>query len=454
MKMNKKHLFFILVVLLFFVLVPVKFSNAQTPDSPTIISIEQMGGPYLNRPLIKGLTPANTEVMVYIDGIYMGEAHINEENTATNNFYFQGIEAISAGEHYVSAVAKDKTSLTLSSFSNEIMFHTGSKTSGTNLPAPTLIEPNEDTVTGSVKPLIKGLTFNNTLVHVFIDGVYNGKTQILNHASGVANFAYQPFLNLSIGEHVAWVVAEEGTGRKSGNSNVLYFKIEQPLPAPVLYSPVVNINTTKNKPFIVGLAKNDLTVNVYIDHKLNGRFSVDNHPSGTANFAFQPFSELASGNHLVYAVAVDSRGKESRWSNPVYFNVAPRAYSPSIGGEAAVEEPIVKSDEDEYVDEIDEIKDFEEINVEPDEISEEETVSDDLKEILEIPEEEAGITGSVNESEEQQGKLKLNLIIFILFLVAIIIWIFWVNRELIKERRAQGEEEDRKEDKKLPKLDL
>ena len=80
-------------------------------------------------------------------------------------------------------------------------------------------------------------------------------------------------------------------------------------------------------------------------------------------------------------------------------------------------------------------------------------------------------TGAINESKEQQGKLKLNLIIFILFLLAIIVWIFWVNRELIKERRAEADEEDKKNlsvdstnfptsqegeknDKNMPKLNL
>ncbi|MBU4455490.1 hypothetical protein KJ586_03195, partial [Patescibacteria group bacterium] len=89
------------------------------------------------------------------------------------------------------------------------------------MPAPTMIEPDENTVTGKLKPLIKGLTINGTFVRVYIDGVYNGKTDILTHDSGTANFAYQPFLNLSEGRHAAWAVAEDEASGKSGISNVL-----------------------------------------------------------------------------------------------------------------------------------------------------------------------------------------------------------------------------------------
>ncbi|RLC38268.1 hypothetical protein DRH27_02690 [Candidatus Falkowbacteria bacterium] len=466
--MNIKRLLFLFVFLIFFVLVPISFLNAKAGDVPIIIRVEQIGGEYLNRPLIKGLTLSNTEVMVYIDGVYLGDAHVNVENTPTNNFYFQPVKAIDPGEHVVSAVAKDKTSLTLSSFSGEIVFNTNHL-----LPAPTLIEPSEDIARGRVKPPIIGLAHDDTLVHVFIDGIYNGKTEILSHKSGTANFVYKPFLNLNVGKHSAWAVAEDLAGKKSEKSNVLYFTIEESLPAPIIYSPVVNSDTVYNKPFIVGLAKNDLIINVYIDHKLNGSFLVNNNESGTANFAYKPFLSLTGGNHLVYTTARDIRGKESHWSNLIYFNIS-SPMAPAISLEAALEEPIVKSEIIEPMEEIDSffqepVSPPEESESEQVDILEEETsvtddkVMDEIGEILQQTETGEEETGAINESKEQQSKLKLNLIIFILFLAAIIAWIFWVNRELIKERKAQSDEEDKKDykdkenenaDKNLPKFDL
>ena len=450
MKMNIKHRFFLLGFLLFFVIFPLNFSKAAATDPPIIISIDQTGGTYFNRPLIKGLTPVNTEVMIYIDGVYAGDAHINQENTATNNYYFQPIQPVSSGEHVIEAVAKDINSQTLSVFSNQAVFKANEF-----LPAPTLIEPNKNTITGKVKPLIKGLTLNNTLVYVYVDGTYNGKTEILNDISGTANFAYEPFLNLNIGWHTARAIAEDQTGRKSKISNILYFNIEEPLPAPLIYDPVVNSNSVYNKPFIIGLAKNDLKINVYIDHKLNGSFKVKNDLTGTANFAYQPFQSLKNGSHLVYTESVDARGKTSRWSNIIYFNVS-RPITPAISLEAALEEPIVKSEAKGFVDETDSF--FKEPTSPPEETRTKEIdaldketkaaddeVIDEIGEILQQTELREEETGAINESKEQQGKLKLNLVIFILFLLAIIIWIFWVNRELIKERRAQADEEGKKD---------
>ena len=53
----------------------------------------------------------------------------------------------------------------------------------------------------------------------------------------------------------------------------------------------------------------------------------------------------------------------------------------------------------------------------------------------------------IDEDKTGQSKLKLNLVIFIAFLLGIIIWVFWVNKELIKERRAKYKDEDKNEDK-------
>ncbi|MDD5295135.1 MAG: hypothetical protein PHP21_04475, partial [Patescibacteria group bacterium] len=140
---------------------------------------------------------------------------------------------------------------------------------------------------------------------------------------GTANFAYKPFLDLEVGLHKVWAIAEDDSGRKSGVSNILEFLVQKPMPAPTLFSPVVNSRTKYNQPFIVGLSKNDSFIKVFIDNELNGQFEVDNHSSGTANFAFKP-PVLARGNHSVYATATDNRGKESRRSNTVYFWCASR----------------------------------------------------------------------------------------------------------------------------------
>jgi len=450
---SARFFLFCLIFLLFFI--AVNQVQAQVVSEPTIIEVKAWG---LAKPLVTGLTSAGTEVLIYIDGVYAGLADINQSGSETDDFYYRHDVALPEGTHKIMAIARDKVSLVLSAPSPEYDFVASS------LPAPTMIEPDRDTVTGKVKPLIKGLTLSGTFVRVYIDGVYNGKTDVLIHDSGTANFAYRPFLNLSRGWHVAWAIAEDESGAKSKISNILNFRIEEPMPAPTLFTPVVNSQTIYSRPFIVGLAKNDSLIKVFIDHKLDGQFRITNHDSGTANFAYQPFQFLTKGRHLVYATATDNRGKESRWSNIIYFTVK----QPDIAHaaqekkqetvvkieepESALKEPIaVISPESGTVEEADQEPKAESVvtpvkqepsdDIQVKEEADKEIADEEIKELIEEGvEEEEVTTGLINEGEERQGKLRLNLIIFIAFLLGVIAWIFWVNRELIKERRAQAEE--------------
>ena len=93
---------------------------------------------------------------------------------------------------------------------------------------------------------------------------------------------------------------------------------------------------------------------------------------------------------------------------------------------------------------------IEEVAEESDTVVKENVENDtDIEEILRINNIEGEKdTGLINESKEKQGKLRWNLFIFILFLIAVIVWIFWVNRELIKERQAQNKDDDKKENNK------
>jgi len=201
---------------------------------------------------------------------------------------------------------------------------------------PTVIEPAQGAIVSQVKPIIAGLTISNTLVRIYIDGIYNGKTEILQHDSGTASFTYQSFLNLVKGEHIVWLIAENEAGQKSRPSNPIKFTIKQP--------------------------------------------------------------------------AISEAAQESEVGKVVEIKPA----EPSQAEEPEVIiSPIEGTVEDQEIQDI---------------INQEVTT-------------ETAQTGLIDEGEEKQSKLNLNLIIFIIFLIGIITWIFWVNRELIKERRAQAKKD-------------
>jgi len=433
---------FLTFTLFLFCLLPFNNLYALGVSAPTILELENGR--------VLGLAHINSEVMIYVDGTYMGNADMGESETQTNNFIYNLPQNIDSGQHVLEAIAKDRTSLLLSIFSNPINFYVQ------DLPAPTMIKPDEDTIIGKVKPFVTGLSVSGTKVHVFIDGVYNGRTEFLEHVSGTANFVYRPFLNLGVGSHTIWTIAEDVRGRKSSPSNVLYFNIERPLPSPTIFTPVVNKYTNAEQPFIVGLAKNDSKIKVFIDHKLDGEFNVKNHVSGTANFAYRPFTALSSGNHLVYTVSVDARGKESRWSNIIYFFVSgpivlATEFVPEMedGLESETEDQTLAPAQEEKIEEIKDEQKLEQVREDKEEKRDEKKneesvqVDQELENIIKYDSsDEEKESGSLNEGEESQTALKMNLIIFLAFLLAIIAWIFWVNRELIKERRESSEDEE------------
>jgi hypothetical protein len=409
------------ILFIFFTLLALLFAGramAGSVNSPTIVEMgdsrSQEAG---SRFFIKGLTPANTEVLVYIDGTFVDFAKTGSEGTESDSFYYEHREALSE-ENEIKLIARDKTSLVLSP-------PIETKYIIPPLPAPTLVGPETGKIVGEPKFYITGLVDNWSFAHIYIDGVYNGKTEILFHESGTANFAYKPFLNLSIGAHKVWAVAEDELGRKSGISNILEFRVEPPMPAPILLSPVINDQTKFDQPFIVGLAKNDSLIEIFIDNSPVGRFAVENHPSGTANFAFKT-PVLTRGGHSVHATAIDSRGKESKNSDIVYFSVRQPVISEGAREEKSglvgeIKEPSGKVESDKSL------------------------VVSSSGDIEKDPEKTMGqadekdVFGAVDESRENQGKLSTNLTVFIIFLLAVIGWIFWVNRELAKEQK-EGKE--------------
>ena len=418
-----------------FALVSIAPVNASSVAAPTVLKINSFKAYSLMAPVISGVTPKDTSVLVYIDDIFAGSAKTKSEGNVSDSFYFQAFK-LSTGVHSVYLVAEDKVSLVRSERSTKFDIVVN------DLPAPTLVVPNENTVTEKVKPLIEGFTISGSFVHVYIDGIYNGKTEIKEHVSGTAHFSYLPFLNLSVGKHQIWTVSEDIGGRKSVNSKIVEFTIDDRMPAPTIYEPVVNNNTSYDQPYIVGLAKNDSKIRVFIDHKVAGEFQVDKHDSGTANFAYKPSTALSVGEHIVYTTAIDQRGKESLWSNIVYFEIV----QPSVAmiSEVAAEEEVIITEESIVSTETEIVEEVEKNDNKNSETITEDDADDeslDLEEVLNVDKatDTEAISGPIDESKKQQGKLGWNAIVFMLFLVSVIAWIFWVNRELIKEKKEQEE---------------
>lgn len=454
----------LLVCFLFFIAFFIGIEvDASVIDAPTIVETKtarDIDG--IRNSYIKGLTVANSEVLVYIDGKFVDLADVSNKNSETESFFYSFPNTILADGKNLAVVSRDKTSLVLSS-PVEI------ELSIAELPAPTLISPNDNFVSGLQRPNITGLSVSNTYVQVYIDGKYNGKTEILRHESGTANFVYRPYLNLKIGSHFVSLVSETKEGQVSKETELFYFNIEEAMPAPIIVLPEEDKNSDAT-PLIAGLSKNNSKIKIFLDHELVKTIDAIDNLSGTANFNYEVEGSLKRGNHLVYVTALDPRGKESMWSNIVYFTVRSPKISVAAETDTSLSEATNKlsavvvdnekevgqcspnqcendSSEEKLTETNKNDEDLKEVVKVGDELENEEKsildinkdISDeDIKKLLE---EETSTSmeqsGLVNENNKSTSKLNWNLVVFIAFLFGVISWIFWVNKELIKERNEK-----------------
>jgi hypothetical protein len=315
-----------------------------------------------------------------------------------------------------------------------------SKSQAQTINAPTI---NSISATDINTATIRGTTTANMDIMFFLDNQFFGSAAASLTENSSADVAYTYVLkkDLANGQHILSAIAHDRqTNVISDYSRPFIFivsdkkeirigvqanvKMNEGLPsAPVLQDPPVVNN--EDQLVVTGWAKNNLTINIFLDEKLLTSFPVNNSETGTANFSYALHQTLANGGHLLYATAIDDSSKESIRSNYLYYLTdGSNSSKPSSAvGEQNNTEPIKISAENKINDNTDQ------------------ALSNILKQTQVTDKDKSGM---VDESKEMQGKLKWNLIIFILFLVAVIVWIIWVNRELIKEKREQNKKVEEK----------
>ncbi|MFH1537173.1 MAG: hypothetical protein ABID45_04240 [Patescibacteria group bacterium] len=305
------------------------------------------------------------------------------------------------------------------------------------LPTPTLLAPTESEVSPINKPVIRGVTKNDTRVAVYIDNVFNGYADVANGDQGTASFVYFPFLDLAPGTHAVKVRAENtDTGKRSDVSSETSFFIEHPFPAPEIHYTTENSNTTWAKPYISGVAQDNSTVQIYIDGKLNGEFLVMNSGTGTASFSYKPFLALSPGKHTASAVAISPGGKKSVASEQFSFSII-KPEEASIDSVVTTSADETTEPENEILDTIEEeleaelIEDVEEEAVEEElmtpveeEVVEEEVIEEEAEEVVTVEK----VSEEENKEEVTEEENKSSVIGWVL-LGAIAIALVWRNRK-------------------------
>lgn len=277
------------------------------------------------------------------------------------------------------------------------------------------------------EPFVSGFTDVGTNVLVYVNGKYVADAKTV-HSNNINNFYfYLPSLPPE-GLNTIFLIARDINGVLSAPSKEIEFLITRTLETPK----IISIDK-KDGFYLLAESANENYVDFYVDNKLYKTIFIERNSTNT--FYFKP-ENLSYGNHTVYFVARDSVGRMSSKSNITSFEfVKPKVTVPSTKPNQTKQEnktteeksktpSISNNGESEGV----VVEGVDNINKEEDKI--------DLDEIIKQTDNGTS-TGSLNEDGEKQSSLKWNLIIFILFLIAIVFWVVWVNKEYPEDESVE-----------------
>lgn len=213
------------------------------------------------------------------------------------------------------------------------------------VPAPIVIAPENESLTGSARPLIKGVASASAFVEVSIDGGRFVKAQLGKTKTRTNSFAFRPKQALNPGDHKIEIRARHKKTQELSDKLLLSVTVI-PFSAPTLLK-TESVNWPGNpRPLILGLAKNGSKIRLIIDGRADAERRVSDNSSGTANFALIPLRDLAAGLHTARAVAIDKNGKRSFSSNELVFGIGhafvpPTLFPPLLSEPGAPKRPLI-----------------------------------------------------------------------------------------------------------------
>jgi len=183
-----------------------------------------------------------------------------------------------------------------------------------SIPAPTTLSPLNGNLTHNSQLYITGVTHNDTLVDVYIDGTYNGRAEVINDISGTAHWSYKPFLALKYGEHTIYTVARsQDEKNRSQESFYKTFTV-----APHMEAPIVSLEHNSlnwQRPNILGITDEYTDLNIYIDGQIvkTFEFKKENLTDSTKiKFRLETPENLNPGWHQISAESVNILSNQSK----------------------------------------------------------------------------------------------------------------------------------------------
>jgi hypothetical protein len=286
--------------------------------------------------------------------------------------------------------------------------------------APTILSSSKIIESGNCQILINGLVTPGNNVQIFINGKYDGLANISQITSDYSRFSYlsnpyssnQKFEVMAIGENIsskelsAPAISQVNSTIEKSSFNTApkiipaSEKNSATLTPPTLISPTGSVCVFT--PYISGITLSHTSVLVYIDNKLATTLPTNNSSSTNFIFSYSSNLVLGRGTHSVYVVAENAAGVKSLKSSTVNFCIS----SPEIS--SAISTTSTENN----------------LNA---------TTTTATSSINETSTVVFQKTNKLPMSEKDKNIL--DIIIFLLFIIGLLIWMIFVNRELSQENK-------------------
>ncbi|EDV1505652.1 BapA prefix-like domain-containing protein [Salmonella enterica subsp. salamae] len=301
--------------------------DAVPPAAPVIASVADNTAPVTGivpnggstnetRPTLSGTGEAGATLSIYNGSALVGTTQVQ----ANGSWSFTPSTSLGAGVWNLTATATDAAGNT--SAASE----TRSFTIDTTPPAAPVIDTVYDgtgSITGNLssgqitdeaRPVISGTREANTTIRLYDNGTLLAEIPADNSSS----WRYTPDVSLATGNHVITVIAVDAAGNASPVSDSVNFVVDTTPPlTPVItsvsddqapgFGTIANGQTTNDPtPTFSGTAEAGATITLYENDTVIGTTTAQ--PDGAWSISI---STLASGTHVITAVATDAAGNSS-----------------------------------------------------------------------------------------------------------------------------------------------
>ncbi|CQU00168.1 VCBS repeat-containing protein [Salmonella enterica subsp. enterica serovar Typhi] len=301
--------------------------DTTPPAAPVIASVADNTAPVTGivpnggstnetRPTLSGTGEAGTTISIYNGSALVGTAQVQ----ANGSWSFTPSTSLGAGVWNLTATATDAAGNT--SAASEIR----SFTIDTTAPAAPVIDTVYDgtgpitgnlssgQITDEARPVISGTREANTTIRLYDNGTLLAEIPADNSSS----WRYTPDTSLATGNHVITVIAVDAAGNASPVSDSVNFVVDTTPPltpvitsvsddqAPGLGTIANGQNTNDPTPTFSGTAEAGATITLYENGTVIGTTTAQ--PDGAWSVST---STLASGTHVITAVATDAAGNSS-----------------------------------------------------------------------------------------------------------------------------------------------